>query len=613
MLLAGFLAGCRSPGEFRDEADATAYEIIQDGQQRALGKTEAFTIETPAQTLRRRLLLDQELPVSDPASLNSRNIEGIEQWPDAAYLDPERVAYHPLAPWNTGETLRFSQVDSLQVAARNSREYQNQKESVYESALRLDLQKNSFRNIWKGALKLLASSTLNNEEDSEDVHGGQASVSAGLERKFRNGASVSINLGLDVAKLLSGEEGDSTGLFGDGSISIPLMRGSGEFVVTEPLTQAERDLIYAIYGFERFKQTFAVSIADEYLRILGLQDAIDNARDNYSRVIRTTRSTRREKDAGITVGWEVDQAIANELSARSSWISSVENHRRALDSFKLTLGLPPDAAIELDPAELDSLVERKEEYLSQYKTDEEEAEVVVPPFSAPVVFEEPIREGGGKYEFNTRRAVELALGNRLDLRVLTGRILDAQRKVAVAADQLRSDLTLLGNGAMGGQRSLSSANLPDVWFELDKGQYSGSFTFDPAIERTNERNLYRGSLIAFEDAVRSLQALEDQIKLDIRNGLSRLFEDRESIRIQNLQVKVAERRLASSQLSREAGRIDLTELLAAQASLVQAQDSLTSALVNYRVGELQIQRDMGILDVNEQGLWTEFDPEDEGS
>ena len=37
---------------------------------------------------------------------------------------------------------------------------------------------------------------------------------------------------------------------------------------------------------------------------------------------------------------------------------------------------------------------------------------------------------------------------------------------------------------------------------------------------------------------------------------------------------------------------------------------LTSAIVSYRIAELELQRDLGLLEVNEKGLWQEFSPEE---
>ncbi len=57
-IIAGVLiGGCRA-ADHRREADQVAYDIISQKQAEALGHTEPFTIESPADTIRRRLLLD---------------------------------------------------------------------------------------------------------------------------------------------------------------------------------------------------------------------------------------------------------------------------------------------------------------------------------------------------------------------------------------------------------------------------------------------------------------------------------------------------------------------------------------------------------------------------
>jgi hypothetical protein len=116
---AGILGSCASPAEYRTEADAASYDIIDTARKSLLGHSEPFTIETPADTLRRRLLLDQGLPQSDPASLGSRDIHRIEQWPDDTYFEPQ--SEQPAIPWSTAGTLKLALLDALQIGARNSR------------------------------------------------------------------------------------------------------------------------------------------------------------------------------------------------------------------------------------------------------------------------------------------------------------------------------------------------------------------------------------------------------------------------------------------------------------------------------------------------------------
>ena len=128
------------------------------------------------------------------------------------------------------------------------------------------------------------------------------------------------------------------------------------------------------------------------------------------------------------------------------------------------------------------------------------------------------------------------------------------------------------------------------------------------IERTSEMISFRGSLVSFERSVRNYQELEDTVKQDVRASLSNLLESRESLKIQASSVLLADRRVASVQLLLDAGRAQIRDLLDAQDSLISAQNAYTSALVSYRISELELQRDLGLLEVDKDGIWREFDP-----
>jgi len=127
---------------------------------------------------------------------------------------------------------------------------------------------------------------------------------------------------VDLANLLTQGGSSTIRLAADPSVSIPLLRGSGRHIVTEPLTQAERQVIYTIWEFERFKRTFAVNIAQQYFSVLSQMDGVKNAEENYRGKIRSSRRSRRWADAGRLPAIQVDQAIQSELGARSGWIRS---------------------------------------------------------------------------------------------------------------------------------------------------------------------------------------------------------------------------------------------------------------------------------------------------
>lgn len=593
------MIGCRSPSHYREKADEVAYDVIEEKQQEALGKTSPLQVERPSDILRRRLIEAQNLAVSGQASLGTDALDPIPHWPETGY--PTQVsspdANIPIQP---GRPLRISLIDALKIAARNSPDYQSRKEDVFRAALSLDLQRDAFRTVFTTTGR--ASLTRNTVTDNTSL---DASASAGVGRTLKNGLDISAGLTLGLLSMLPGAETVDWGF--DPSVSIPLLRGAGRHIVTEPLTQAERDVIYQMWTFERYKRTFAVDIAQRYYNVLRQMDSLTNSENNYRSSVQSARWSRRQADAGRIPEIQVDQAVQRELSSRNSWISAQEGFKDSLDSFKMAIGLPADAQVILDPNDLVQLRERAEQYVAQMRAASKAGNTEeVPPADAPVVLVPPDRAEAGPYEIDEALAIELALENRLDLRIANGEVYDAQRQVVVAADSLRASVGLNAGVRYVGDNS-------DGTPSLQATQYDGGVTLDLPIDersRTRERNNYRASLINLERATRSVQTLEDQIKLSIRSELRTLLESRESLKIQAQSVVVAEKRVRSTNLFLEAGRAEIRDLLDAQDSLLSAQNSLTAAVVSYRTAELQFQRDLDLLTITNEGLWQEFSPED---
>ena len=600
-------AGCRTPSEYRLEADQVAADIVQETQEQALGRAGQFSIERPSDILRRRLLIDQNLPHSSEASLGTDKLKPVAHWPEDDY---PRAQLSPDTPVTLEDKrpVKLLLMEALQIGALNNFDYQTLKEDIFQAALDLDLRRNEFRNIFAGNVDSFIGTDTTGDRT---VSGTENSGSVSLSRTLESGVELYSRLAVDLVNLLTMGGASSFGITGDASIGIPLLAGSGRHIVTEPLTQAQRDVVYAIYEFERFKQTFAVEIAKQYLAVLKRMDEIKNAEENYRSLIVSTRRSRKLADAGRLFEIQVDQAMQNELRARNRWISAMESHKSALDSFKNLLGLPPDAQIELDESELERLVAPASRLVADITGDAQlQPDEEAPPADALVELVPPSREDVGPLEINEASAIGLALENRYDLRAAEGGVFDAQRSVVVAADALGAELTFLGEAGLGGSRSIGSAADDDAQLRPDKAVYSALLTLDLPFERTEERNDYRKSLISLEQAVRNVQLLEDKIKLDVRNRLRNLLESRESLKIQAKAVLVAEKRVRSSGLFFDAGRTQIRDLLEAQDALLSAQNGLTLAAVNYRIAELELQSDMGLLRVDDRGLWQEYVPEE---
>ncbi len=610
IVIASATAGC-SPEYYHKQADDVAARLITQGQKDALGRTEPFTIEKPSDTLRKRLIANQMLPICSEASMGTDKLKPIEHWPEKPKTEAEAKAEAEENPdkaqpecfkcdVSDKEPLKITLTDALQIGAYNSRDYQTRKESIFESALDLDLQANEFRFTYAGMLESLFSLDKSSGVDVENTAQG---AEAGVTKKLKTGASLASRIMFDLATLLSQDGASSKGIYFDASITVPLMSGSGEYIVAEPLTQATRNVLYALYSFDRYKRTFAVQIASSYLSALQNKDSVRNAYNNYIRQKSTAERARAMADAGRMSEVEVDQAKQNEYSARDSWISSRKSYGRSLDDLKIALGLPTDALIEVDDNELARLAGEVQGLLG--KTNVEGNGI---PLDRAVVDLLDYREpGGGPYELTEDNAIEIAFANRLDLRTAEGAVFDAQRGVVVAADSLRAGLTFIGGASAGGTRGLGSATSDDAQLRFDRGYYTAALSLDLPWEKTAERNTYRKSLINLDQSVRSLQELEDNIKLQVREALRKLIRNRVSYAIQAKAVLLAERRVESTNMLVDLGRVEIRDLLDAQTSLITAQNALTLALVNYRIAELELQRDMGVLQIDEKGTWREFE------
>ena len=603
------LASCRSASDYRREADETGEAYLSEYQGKAVGRTEKIEIETPADTLRRRLMIDQNLYANDPASFGIRDVPTNLYWHAGDRL-LEGGEDASLSVWQGGtNALEIGLVDAVRIAAYNSADYKAQKESLFQAALALDLADDTFRTIFNGTLS--AASSVYRDPKEEDAVAKHAvthddSAKLGFNRKFRNGVRVTGSIMANVAGMLTGDRKTAWGSSADLSISIPLLRGSGELVNTEPLTQAQRSFIYQVRSFEQYKRSFICQIESAYLALVLAKRQQQNQDEAFRRVIRSTRRSYRMAEASRMSQSQFEQAHQSELSSKARWIASCQSYESTKDSFKMTLGLPPDARIEPRESDLAEL----EKHVGRF------AELELGPYDmggddpGKIVLDPPDSVDEGDLKRRTDIAIAIAFSNRLDFVSSRDRLEDAQRKLLVAEDALRAEVTL-GTGVSNFADTVGPKSRREGvrHGELHPREWQANplLTVDLPIERRSERNAYRSALIGVESAVRAYQKEEDSLKETIRSDMRSMSQTKDNLQIQFIAMNLAERRVRNQEILLQAGRADMTVMLEAQDSLVSAKNSLYSAMISYKNQELALQRDLGLLNVSVNGTWQEAD------
>ena len=498
------LCACVSPETVTSKVDETAYALLENRSEELFGTTSDFRIDPPKNSLRQQLINGD---ISKLASLNL--------------------------------------VSCLEISAENSRDYQSKKEDLYRSALALTFEQ------WNYGFQfdLTASASVADTEPSSES-------TLSMTKLLGTGATVLGSVGSSLFRVTN--NGDGWDSLSDVSFSItqPLLGGSAREVIREPLTQAERDLIYEVRSFERYRNTFALDVASKYFQLIETIDNVKNEEANFEGLILLSQRNKALAEAGQLSDIEADEAQQDRLESENRLLELRGGLNQQLDNFKLYLGLPVDIEINLARSNMNEL---------------ENIEV-------------SLLELGEEDFFRTSFRKRLDYLNRVDATN------DAERKVRVAEEALKIGLDFEGSTTKSGKSSAG---------------WSAGFSLDLPINRVPEHNAYRISLISLESARRSEQEMGDTIKASLRDEVRKMRNTKQSYQIQLNAVELAQQRVESTELSLDAGRSDTRSALDARRALVSAKNAATSSLVDRLLARLSLLSQLGLLRIGSSGFEVE--------
>ncbi len=518
-MILGICGGC-SPDQYKAKADKEVYEIIDDKWQDDFGNKSNYIIGDS----------------NAPSSANDVQVEKV--------IPPSGV---------------LSLTQAVAIATAHNRDYLRQKEQLYLIALDLTLARHQFAKKWFGTID--ASYTRNSADESVS-----SDSRLGFNQLMADGARVGASVAIDWARFLTGDPRTSLASVLTATVSQPLLRGRGRMIVQENLTQAERSALYQLRSFARFRKTFVVSTVSAYYRVLQQKTTVENAESSYYRLLESQKRLELEAEAGMASKSEVDEARQRTLSAENNWVQAQERYERVLDQFKVSLTLPTDTKVELDPNELENL------------------EAVVT----------------RQVDYTPQTAIEAALNWRLDFATSADRVEDAERKVILAADNLGAELNLVGSAGVGSTPSTQIDRL-----QFHEGTYTLGLEADLPLDRKSERNAYREALISLEQQQRNFEDDRDNIELEVRDALRGLNAEAEGYRIQKMALELAEDRLEAQKMLFDIGQSDVRLLLESEDDLLTAQNEVISSLVEFTISGLSFYRDIGVLQVKPDGMWEE--------
>ncbi|MBS0201923.1 MAG: TolC family protein [Planctomycetes bacterium] len=212
-------------------------------------------------------------------------------------------------------------------------------------------------------------------------------------------------------------------------------------------------------------------------------------------------------------------------------------------------------------------------------------------------------------------AFQLALTQRADWMNAKASLVDTWRLIRFNANALRTNLTVNVSGDMG-----TTGNNP-IKFNGSNGHLNAGVTLDLPITRVIERNVYRQSLIDYQQARRSLMAQRDEIHRGLRARLRQIRVDQFNLELRRLavdvaitQTDVARLKLVEPQKPVEAGKDPTAsptvarDLVDALATLQQSQFDLITVWGDYEMQRRLFDFDVGTMELDERGIWRDPGP-----
>jgi outer membrane protein TolC len=355
----------------------------------------------------------------------------------------------------------------------------------------------------------------------------------------------------------------------------PLWRGRGAYITKIPITIARAS---------RRQQEF--SVRDSILRLLVTAEQaywdVISARENLKVNMEALKlaeaaleRTNREIELGATSELERFQPEQNAATARINVTRTEFQLRQFEDSLRRQIG----ADIDPDVRDL------------------------------PIVLTEDVTRPPDPEQYDREKLVRLALDNRPDLKAQRTALDINDLQIQNALNSIKPVLNLNGSYqtfGRGGPGFSRSSGVPvfipggpiDAWnmmFGFNYNTYQFGLQLQlPLRDRSASANLADAVVNKKLAALRE-RSLEQQVRQEVLNAITNVESSREGVRLAQIAVDYAQKRVEADQKRYDLGVINIFFLLSAQNDLANAQSNLVNQTVNYKRNLLILQQRLGTL------------------
>lgn len=355
----------------------------------------------------------------------------------------------------------------------------------------------------------------------------------------------------------------------------PLWRGRGPYITKIGITIARAAKRQQDYNVRDAIMRLLVTAEQAYWDVVSARENLKVNQEALKLAEAALERTNREIELGATSELERFQPEQNAATARIN-VTRTEYQLRAFeDALRHQIGA------DLDPDVRD----------------------------LPIVLTEDVTKLPAPIQYDREQLVRTALENRPDIKAqkIALDVNDLQIKNALNSIKPLFNLTgsyqTFGRGGpghtrIGGAPVFVPGNAWDAWSMMFGFNYN-TFSFGlqlqlPLRDRAGSANLADAVVNQRLAALRE-RSLEEQIRQEVLNAITNVESSREGVRLAQIAVDYAQKRVEADQKRYDLGVINIFFLLSAQNDLATAQSNLVNQMVNYRRNLLILQQRLGTL------------------
>ncbi len=404
--------------------------------------------------------------------------------------------------------------------------------------------------------------------------------SVGFQQLLPTGTQVSTNFGWTKTSTNSAFQVMNPAIRSNWRMGFtqPLMRNRGNEITKLQINIARSRLRSSEYNVEDQIMRLLVQAENAYWAVVEARESLKVQEQGLALADQSLKRTMRELELGATSQLEVFQPQQTYATAEIAVTQARYRLAQAEDALRRQMGA------DLDPRFRD----------------------------VPIVLTESVLPPTDEADFDKEKLVELALSKRPDLLAARQALDVDDLNIKSASNSLRPQFDLVANyttQGLGGnrfERQFGDENpilVSTGGFGSSLNQLFGFgfpvFNFGlqlqlPLRDRRASADLADALVQKKLDALRVRQT-EQNIRLEVLNAINQVENSRASVKLAQIAVDFANKRLEADQKRYDLGTINIFFLLDAQRALIQAQADLVQQSVQYRRNLLNLLQRTGQL------------------